>query len=162
MSANKFRPHLLVLPEDDANREIANGFGLRIEQNVRQFQVLSPVGGWVAVREKFRSERIPYLKSWPEAFMILIVDFDQRENRYDEMAKVVPDDMEHRVFIVGVWSEPERPRSDFGSFERLGEELAEECLTNQGRTWDHDQIRHNAEELTRMRATLRPIFFRSQ
>jgi len=26
MSINKYEPHLLVLPEDDANRKIANGF----------------------------------------------------------------------------------------------------------------------------------------
>jgi hypothetical protein len=26
MSANKYKPHVVVLPEDDANRQLANGF----------------------------------------------------------------------------------------------------------------------------------------
>jgi len=26
MSPNQYQPHILVLPEDDANRQIANGF----------------------------------------------------------------------------------------------------------------------------------------
>jgi hypothetical protein len=26
MSVNKYHPHVLVLPEDDANRQLANGF----------------------------------------------------------------------------------------------------------------------------------------
>jgi hypothetical protein len=28
MSVNKYLPHVLVLPEDDANRQMANGFFL--------------------------------------------------------------------------------------------------------------------------------------
>ncbi len=26
MSVNKYKPHVLILPEDDADRQIANGF----------------------------------------------------------------------------------------------------------------------------------------
>jgi hypothetical protein len=31
MSVNKYQPHVLLLPEDDANTELANGFVLEIE-----------------------------------------------------------------------------------------------------------------------------------
>lgn len=34
MSVNKYKPHVLVLPEDDANRQLANGFLLGLEQPV--------------------------------------------------------------------------------------------------------------------------------
>ncbi len=37
MSVNLALPHLIVIPEDNANREIANGFRLIIEKNDRQF-----------------------------------------------------------------------------------------------------------------------------
>ena len=45
MSVNRHKPHLLVLPEDDANRQLARGFEL--ELSTRQFQVLQPAGGWL-------------------------------------------------------------------------------------------------------------------
>ena len=43
MSVNKERPHVYVLPEDDANRQLAKGFQLQVDQNERQMQVLRPV-----------------------------------------------------------------------------------------------------------------------
>lgn len=46
MSINKYKAHLLVLPEDDANRQMANGFILDPNLNERVIQVLPPVGGW--------------------------------------------------------------------------------------------------------------------
>jgi hypothetical protein len=45
MSLNKHKPHLIVLPEDDANRQIANGFINSSNVNQRAIQVLPPVGG---------------------------------------------------------------------------------------------------------------------
>ncbi|MGS0743548.1 hypothetical protein ACVBEF_17245, partial [Glaciimonas sp. GG7] len=44
--SNKFLPHLLILPEDDANRELANGFLLDDRVLERNIQVLKPAGGW--------------------------------------------------------------------------------------------------------------------
>jgi hypothetical protein len=45
MSINKHRAHILVLPEDDANRQIANGFVLDPNLNDRAIQILPPSGG---------------------------------------------------------------------------------------------------------------------
>ncbi len=42
MSANKYQPHLLILPEDDANRELANGFILNQAINPRVVQIMPP------------------------------------------------------------------------------------------------------------------------
>lgn len=45
MGANKSRPHILVLPEDRANLQIANGFHLEVpRERQRQMQVLPPAG----------------------------------------------------------------------------------------------------------------------
>ena len=46
MSINAYKPHLLVLPEDDANREMANGFLLDSRVLMCNMQVLPPAGGW--------------------------------------------------------------------------------------------------------------------
>jgi hypothetical protein len=46
MSVDKYSPHVLVLPEDDANRQLANGFHLNTDWNrSRQMQVLAAAGG---------------------------------------------------------------------------------------------------------------------
>ena len=55
MSVNKYQPHVLVLPEDDANRQLANGFLLDQYLSTRKIQVLEEVGGWIQVLERFLS-----------------------------------------------------------------------------------------------------------
>jgi hypothetical protein len=40
VSVNVFKPHVLVLPEDDANRQIVNGFLLDPSLNLRAIQAL--------------------------------------------------------------------------------------------------------------------------
>lgn len=39
MSVNKERPHVLILPEDDANRQLANGFQL-------DFALMAKITAW--------------------------------------------------------------------------------------------------------------------
>ena len=51
MSVNVFQPHLMVLPEDDANRQIVNGFLLDPSLNQRAIQPLPIDGGWSKVRD---------------------------------------------------------------------------------------------------------------
>ncbi len=47
MSVNRELRHLFVLPEDDANLRLANGFHLEVAWNrQRQMQVLPVAGGW--------------------------------------------------------------------------------------------------------------------
>jgi hypothetical protein len=42
---NKYRPHVIVIPEDDANRQIANGFLLHPAIATRAVGVMPPAGG---------------------------------------------------------------------------------------------------------------------
>ena len=46
MSINKHKPHLLVLPEDDADRQIANGFVIAqgVGLDDRAIQILPEAG----------------------------------------------------------------------------------------------------------------------
>jgi hypothetical protein len=48
MTVNRKRPHVFVIPEDDANRQLANAFVLEVDHD-RQIMVLKEAGGWLSV-----------------------------------------------------------------------------------------------------------------
>ena len=58
MSVNKYKSHIFVLPEDDANSQIANGFVLDPNLNARAIQILLPAGGWTKVVDEFRDVHV--------------------------------------------------------------------------------------------------------
>jgi hypothetical protein len=70
MSLNRRRPHVFVLPEDDANRNLANGFVLDVT-NARQIRILPGVGGWRHVAEIFNSDHVHEMRKYPDRFMVL-------------------------------------------------------------------------------------------
>lgn len=162
MSANKYRPHVLVLPEDDANNDIANGFLLHDALDSRAIQVLPCAGGWRKVRETFFSDHVIEMRRNPHRYMVLLVDFDNEPTRFDQMIEDTPDDLAERVFVMGVWSEPEElARAGLGNKEDVGYQLASECYDETRDVWNHDLLLHNADELHRMTTLLRPILFPS-
>ena len=59
MSVNKRVPHVLVLPEDDANRQLANGFQLDPLLDPRRMQILEEAGGWQEVLNRFTEDHVP-------------------------------------------------------------------------------------------------------
>jgi hypothetical protein len=64
MSVNRYKPHIFVLPEDDANREIAVGFLLHPSiLNPRQVQVMPNAGGWPNALDKLQAEYIRLLSN---------------------------------------------------------------------------------------------------
>ena len=88
MSVNRYKPHILVLPEDDANRQIAAGFILDPNLNAWAIQVLPPVGGWKKVVDDFREVYAPVMKGYPERRIVLLIDFDQK---YEKRLSCVKD-----------------------------------------------------------------------
>lgn len=65
MSVNKYAPHVFVLPEDDANKELANGFHSQV-LSLRQMQVLRPAGGWSEVLKRFKSDHVTDMVRYPD------------------------------------------------------------------------------------------------
>lgn len=134
---NKYKPHLLVLPEDQANNDILNGFLLHDALDSRAIQPLPLGGGWPNVRRKFISEYAETMRNHPNRHVVLLVDFDKHDDRYAKMMEGVPDDVADRVFVIGVWSEPEDlPRQELGTREELGLKLAQDCFDNSRLVWD--------------------------
>jgi hypothetical protein len=150
-----------VLPEDDANRQLANAFHLQIDwDRQRWMQVLPVAGGWHEVLGLFVSDHIRQMEHWPSRFMILLIDFDNDPQRLARASQRVPDHLRERVFILGVLSEPENLKAALRqSFEEIGSELAEDCRSDAGEKWGHNLLKHNGPELNRLRQRICPILF---
>lgn len=152
---NKYQPHVLVLPEDDANRQLAVGFHLEIDQ-IRQMKVVEVAGGWRKVLDAFVSIHIEEMERTTNRFIVLLIDFDEDARRLDEAKAVIPAHLIERVFVLGVWSEPEKLER---SPEDTGSALAKDCRNGTSDTWDEALLKHNADEVARLRERLRPILF---
>ena len=160
MSVSKYQPHLLVIPEDDANRQMANGFVLELDcVRLRNIQVLQVAGGWMKVLKRFQSEHVSAMEMFPERLVVLLIDFDGKADRLSEVAQTIPNHLIARVFILGAWTEPEDLRERLGSYETIGKKMALDCRDNTNHIWGDNLLRHNVGELDRLRERVRPILF---
>jgi hypothetical protein len=156
MAVNRELPHLFVLPEDDANRQMANGFHQRIDR-VRQMQVLRPAGGWTKVLTVFGSEYVTAMERNANMFVVLMIDLDENSSRLDQARAAIPHYLADRVFILSTWSRPEKLKPDLGTFEAIGLKVAEDCRNETDGTTRHDLLRHNLGELNRLRQHVLPF-----
>jgi hypothetical protein len=160
MSPNRFLPHVLVLPEDDANRELVVGFLLDSTLSRQAIDFLEIAHGWLKVLEKFESYEIAEMRKFQKRYMVLLFDFDNDPSRLAYAKSKIPSDLVDRVFILGSLSDPESlKRAGLGKLEEIGLALAKDCREGTNIVWSHDLLRHNAAELTRLRTFVRPILF---
>lgn len=164
MSVNRHRPHVLILPEDDANRQIAKGFELGISpQKMRSIQVLNSSGGWPKVRKEFIDKHADDLLRYPQFHLILLIDFDQQgDDRRKKFTDFFPEGVRERVYVLGTSSEPENLRKELQarkSLENIGTTLADECRTGEYALWNHGHLLHNAGERARLATVVRSILF---
>lgn len=157
---NREKEHILVLPEDRANEEIANGFIQIPNVNSRTIKIERPAGGWKKVLKKFEEQHIAVMRQYTKSRVVLLIDFDQREDRLSYVNSQIPDDLKERVFVLGVLSNPEILRNDVGkNFEGIGEALANNCSDNTNDLWDHELLKHNKIELDRLIYSVKPFLF---
>ncbi|WP_414548754.1 hypothetical protein [Anabaena sp. CCY 0017] len=160
MSINKNKPHLFILPEDDANRQIANGFIQDLNVNARAIQILPIANGWKKVVDKFMNDHVRKMRQYPQSMMVLLLDFDECEDRLIYVESHIPEDIKNRVFVLGVQSNPESLKRDIQkSFETIGESLATDCSENKNELWGHPLLIHNKTELERMIVSVKPFLF---
>ncbi len=159
MSVNKYQAHVLVLPEDDADRQLANGFVLDLDPSVlTRIQVLPEVGGWIEVLNRFNADHVADMGKYIERYMVLLFDFDGHKDRVIDAKDRIPENLKDRVFILGALSEPEDLRS-LGTYETIGRRIAKDCREDSDAIWTHDLLLHNAGEISRLRERVRPILF---
>jgi hypothetical protein len=160
VSLNNHQPHVLVLPEDEANRQLANEFKLNLDQSVHtRIHVDREAGGWIKALDRFESEHVVRMHRYPNRFMVLVIDFDGSERRRNDVTSRIPEELRDRVFVLGALREPEDLKPVLGSYERIGSALAKDCREETDTTWNHELLRHNAGELARLRRHVRPILF---
>lgn len=157
---NRFRPHVLVLPEDDADRQLANGFLLHLDLAPRAIQVLAEAGGWHEVVERFLRDHVRDMERYTNCFMILLIDFDDSEERLEAVKAKIPQNLANRVFFLGSLSDPEALKREFAdTYENIGLRLAQDCREGTSNTWGHRLLQNNAGELGRLRASVYSILF---
>lgn len=167
MSANNYLPHLLVLPEDDANRQILVGFkNHRAVVNPRQLDIQNIAGGWLVAVDSVVEEHVRQMRKYPGRHVLLVVDFDGHPDRREQIMSRIPSDLRDRFYILGCSDEPERLLSSMGiraeersKLETLGKRLATDCDQNTNETWGHDMLAHNATELERLKTNVKGFLF---
>ncbi len=159
---NREKPHIVILPEDDANREIANGILMNSNVKQRTIKILPPAGGCRKTADKFEKDIIPQMSTYPDMNVIMMIDFDEKKGSVNNSSYAnskIPDHLKHRVFVLGVFSEPEQLKKGNGSYETIGEKLAEDCYNNTDTLWRYQLLKHNHRELHRMSPVIKPIIF---
>lgn len=164
MSVNREIPHLLILPEDDANRQLVNGFLKNPSLNLRAVAALPHSGGWSKVCSDFVTTYVPILRKYPLGHIVLLVDFDnQVENRLRYFRERFPEDLAERVYLLGTLDEPEPLRVSRGiSLEKIGAEISDACLDDNWEHWNHEFLRHNEGEVLRLIENVKSFIFRPQ
>jgi len=158
MSVNRYLPHVFILPEDDANRQLAVGFLLGL--STAQAQVLTEAGGWTRVRDDFASDHVIEMRKYTERFMVLPIDFDGTAGRLESVKSIIPEDLCDRVFILGAKTEPEPlKQAGLGTYERIGVAMANDCRNGTDAIWKHELLRNNQEELARLRQAVYNFVF---
>jgi hypothetical protein len=159
---NKYNPHLFIIPEDEADERIANGFIMHHGiKDSRQVFVTPVAGGWRHVLDVFKVEYVPWLRQYSRAHVILLIDFDgQFAQRRGEFEAAIPGELTDRVFVLGAQKEPETLKKALGmSLENIGRALAEDCANNTSVLWGHEQLQHNDGDRLRLVQSVKPFLF---
>lgn len=164
MSNQGFPPELVILAEDQANIDIANGFAQCLPLlRQRSLQVLGPARGWAKVIDIFAQQHIPKLRmpKYRQRRLILLMDFDTAQNRREYVQDRIPEDLKDRVFVLGCWDEVEALKKDLGypGLEKIGADLATNCAENREDLWQHPQLQHNQAEVQRLGESVKPFLF---
>jgi hypothetical protein len=152
MSLNKYLPHLIVIPEDDADRQIANGFSTGCIS--KQLRIEREAGGWMKAVDAFVDDYAPLMRTLAGRHVLLLIDFDDEEDRLERVRERIPTDVASRVFVIGSKTEPEDLRDGLGTFEQIGIKIADQCSNGTAEIWGHELLKHNIGELNRLRVAV--------
>jgi hypothetical protein len=146
---NYYRPHLALLPEDEAARSVANGFR---DATTGQMQVLPVSGGWLKAIDYAIDSEAQRLREFSSRILVILIDFDDSyPRRSDEIKNRIPADLADRIFVIGPRNEMEDLRASLGlRLSRAGQALAEDCRSESRDHWSCEQLVQNIDELDRL------------
>jgi hypothetical protein len=118
-------------------------------------------GGWGNVLKTFEDEYIQTSRNYPQAHVVMLIDFDGHINqRQEQFQNAIPNDIRDRVFVVGSSQNPETLRQALQiSFEDIGRTLANDCDARTAGNWNHAQLQHNDSDRQRLVQIVRPFLF---
>ena len=156
MSANKYKPHLVVIPEDNANRQVITGFMNHNDIDHRRIHVEPVADGWKKALEVFKNEHVQPMDKFGQRHVLILIDMDDKqEDRLRRAKEYIPEALGDRVFVLGCRGEPEAIRKATGlTKEQLGEALAGDCMDGSGGLWQNPILAHNQAELARMKQAI--------
>jgi hypothetical protein len=158
MSVNRFKKHLIILPEDDGIRQVVNGFLTDISVDAGCVDVRRVAGGWIKTKDAVARDLRGRMTQYPNAHLLVLVDLDTDIGRVDHLLEVAPAEYRDRVYVLGIKGESEDLRRDFGmSLESIGKEIATGCVSDVFDVWNHDRLSANGKELRRIRNSVRPF-----
>lgn len=160
MAVNVYRPHIYVIPEDDADRQFADGFELDGRLIPLAMQVMPIAGGWLKVIDKILEDYVPRVRNNPNTHIVGIIDCDGRPDRISTQLARMPADVRDRVFLLGTLDDPQAFKNLVRlTYEKIGIKLADECYRRNFSLWRHEQLAHIHEEISRAAVALRPVLF---
>jgi hypothetical protein len=135
MASNKFRWHLRIFVEDDANRQIVNGFlESFFQRNIpRCIRVLQSSRGWDSTLKAAKQD---CAEGGSCRRVLAVIDFDGDANRI----RTATVKGQANFYVVGCREEPEKLRQLLqrpGHFSTLGNSLAREYCDNNTSLWPH-------------------------
>lgn len=158
---NRHAPHVLIVAEDDANRQMAVGFEGHPAVKYQWLKVQKAGRGWQNVLKTFQIELVPYLQKYLLAHVILLIDYDNvyaaRRAQFDAATPIA---LKDRVFVLGAESSPEYLHNALGmKFREIGNALAGDCADGTMNLWHHPQLIHNEPDRLRLLTKVRGILF---
>jgi hypothetical protein len=162
MAVNRLIQHLYIIPEDDANRQMAIGFERDDRVRPRAIQIVAPAGGWMKALERLKKDYFDLLRKNRKTHVMVLIDCDDEADRIKDALANVPTELKDRVFILGTLNEPEVLKKSLSiPLEEIGALVAEECFDGDRGFWQHHQLHHNSEELSRIEQALYHIVFKT-
>jgi hypothetical protein len=148
VSVDRFGPHLVIVSEDDEVFRYANTF----IGHVRMRQMINPPvtvpsirrgpSGWIGATRRAKET----LDRFPLAHVVLVIDFDQSENREESVMSKL-DVHRERVLLIGCWREAEElrkgPKRRPVNTTEVIASLAADCMEGRDSHWNIPALAHN-------------------
>lgn len=158
MAVNRYKPHVVVLPEDDATRSLVVGFSDHCSGPI---DLKLSQGGWPKVLAEFEHRYVKYLRTYADAHVVMVIDYDDDfASRLTLFQAAMPADVAARVYVLGALTEAETLKNQQAlKYGPLGAIMADECRTQLPVLWNCPQLVNNQAELQRLMLQVRPFLF---
>jgi phosphoribosylformimino-5-aminoimidazole carboxamide ribonucleotide (ProFAR) isomerase len=152
MSVNKYKPHIILVPEDKATHRIATSFTTEMIATDPRWHVIEYQDGWPNVFA-YLKQQVPTQQAKSHRIVIAIIDFDgQAEQRRADLFGQIPESLHERVFLFGCRDEAEDLRRVHSkSLSEIGILMNKACLQGDFTHWENEQLAVNGHELIRLR-----------